>query len=52
MTTTEKCEHPSCNCKAAIGKKHCSTKCADAEKSTKTPCECKHPECSATGLKM
>jgi hypothetical protein len=25
MTTTQKCEHPGCNCQPAIGKKHCST---------------------------
>jgi hypothetical protein len=33
MTTTQKCEHPGCNCQPAIGKKHCSTECADEKKS-------------------
>jgi len=51
MTTTQKCEHPGCNCQAASGKKHCSTACADS-KSPKTPCDCKHPECKHTGVKM
>jgi hypothetical protein len=55
MTTTQKCEHPGCNCQPANGKKHCSTTCADADakKSPKTPCQCKHPECIGDiGLKM
>jgi len=52
MTTTQKCEHPGCNCQAAVGKKHCSTTCADAKKSPTTPCQCKHPECNEIGLKM
>jgi hypothetical protein len=52
MTTTQKCEHPGCNCQAANGKKHCGSTCAEAKKSPKTPCECKHPECSDIGLKM
>ena len=33
MTTTQKCEHPGCNCQSAIGKKHCSTECANPKKS-------------------
>jgi len=52
MTATQKCEHPGCNCQATVGKKHCSTTCAGAKHSPKTACECKHPECSHTGLKM
>ena len=52
MTTTQKCEHPDCNCQAAIGKKHCSPECADEKKSPKIPCQCKHPECAEIGLKM
>ena len=52
MTTRQKCENPGCNCKPASGKKHCSTTCADAKKSPKTPCQCKHPECGDIGLKM
>ncbi|MGD0631991.1 MAG: hypothetical protein ABR987_21885, partial [Terracidiphilus sp.] len=52
MTTTQKCEHPGCNCQPAVGKKHCSNTCADTKKSSETPCQCKHPECSDVGLKM
>jgi hypothetical protein len=52
MTTTKKCERPGCNCQSASGKKHCSPTCADKKKSPETRCECKHPECSDTGLKM
>jgi hypothetical protein len=52
MTTTQKCEHPGCNCQAAVGKKHCSTACENAEKSPEKPCQCKHPECNEIGLKM
>ena len=52
MTNTQKCEHPVCNCQPAIGKKHCSTECADEKQAPKTPCKCKHPECSGVGLKM
>jgi hypothetical protein len=52
MTTTQKCEHPGCNCQPAICKKHCSTECADEKKSPETPCQCKHPGCGDIGLKM
>jgi hypothetical protein len=52
MTTTQKCESPGCNCEPESGKKHCSTKCAVANKDPKTPCQCKHPDCSDVGLKM
>jgi hypothetical protein len=52
MTTTQKCEHPGCNCQAAKGKQHCSTACADSKKNATTPCECEHKECKEAGLKM
>jgi hypothetical protein len=52
MTTTQKCENPGCNCQPASGKKYCSATCADAKKSPKTPCQCKHLGCGDTGLKM
>jgi hypothetical protein len=52
MTTTQKCEHPGCNCQPDNGKKHCCTTCEQTKKSPETPCQCKHPECSGTGLKM
>ena len=52
MTATQKCEHPSCDCQSAIGKERCNTNCADAKKSARTPCQCKHPGRSDTGLKM
>jgi hypothetical protein len=52
MTTTQKCEHPGCNCQPVIGKKHCSTECAEEKTHPEKPCQCKHPECSDIGLKM
>jgi hypothetical protein len=53
MTTTQKCENPGCTCQAEVGKKYCSTACADAKKSPEKTCHCKHPECSSgIGLKM
>jgi hypothetical protein len=32
MTTTQKCEHPACNCVVPNGKKYCSEACADKKK--------------------
>jgi hypothetical protein len=52
MTTTKKCEHPGCNCQVASGKTHCSHTCSEAKKIPEKGCECKHPECKETGLKM
>jgi hypothetical protein len=52
MTTATKCEHPGCNCQPASGKKHCCNECEEADKSSKAPCQCKHPDCSDIGLKM
>jgi hypothetical protein len=52
MTTTNKCEHPACNCVAPNEKKYCSEACADKKRTPELTCQCQHPECHGKALKV
>ena len=45
---TEKCAHPSCNCRKGEDSDYCSVYCHDAGDTTEIQCNCNHPECSMT----
>jgi hypothetical protein len=52
MTTTNKCEHPACNCVVPKEKKYCSEACADKKKAPELTCQCQHPGCHGKALKV
>jgi hypothetical protein len=52
MTTTNKCEHPACNCVVPSGKKYCSEACADKKKTHELTCQCQHGGCKGKALKV
>lgn len=42
----DKCEHPSCNCRATDDSDYCSAYCENAEDTVEIACDCGHPGCS------
>jgi hypothetical protein len=49
---TKKCAHPACSCIAPEGKKYCSEVCEDAKSMTELTCQCEHPACTGSKLKV
>lgn len=49
---TDMCQHPGCSCPRAEGSKYCSAYCEAAKDTAELTCECGHPDCESSPIKM